>query len=194
MTSSDGTCRPFDARANGTIFGSGAGVVLLKSLDRAIADGDTIYATILGSAINNDGGDKLSYTASSVTGQVACMRAALAKAQVDPATIDLVEAHGAATLLGDPLEIEALNRAYGHRAAGSCQIGSVKGNVGHLEAAAGVIGLIKTAAGSPSRCHSAQRWLHFAQPAHPFCCGAVSSCRSTACLATGPARPTSRYQ
>jgi acyl transferase domain-containing protein/NADPH:quinone reductase-like Zn-dependent oxidoreductase/aryl carrier-like protein len=145
VTSPEGICRPFGAGANGTVFGSGVGAVLLKSLERAEADGDHIYAVVRGSAINNDGGDKLSYTASSVAGQVACMQAALAAASVDPATIDYVEGHGAATLLGDPLEIEALNRAYGQRPTGRCAVGSVKGNIGHLEAAAGIIGLIKAA-------------------------------------------------
>ncbi len=145
VSSPDGCCRPFDAEANGTVFGSGAGVVVLKRLDRALADGDQIYATLLGSAINNDGGEKLSYTASCVAGQVACMQQALRTAAVDPVTIDYVEAHGAATLMGDPLEIDALNRAYGPRPAGHCGVGSVKGNLGHLEAAAGIIGLIKTA-------------------------------------------------
>ncbi|HWC90443.1 MAG TPA: polyketide synthase, partial [Pirellulales bacterium] len=145
VTSPEGICRPFGAGANGTVFGSGVGAVLLKSLERAEADGDHIYAVVRGSAINNDGGDKLSYTASSVAGQVACMQAALAAASIDPATIDYVEGHGAATLLGDPLEIEALNRAYGQRPTGCCAVGSVKGNIGHLEAAAGIIGLIKAA-------------------------------------------------
>jgi acyl transferase domain-containing protein/acyl carrier protein len=143
ILSPDGHCRPFDARACGTLFGSGVGVVVLKPLDRAVADGDHIYALVLGSALNNDGGDKLSYTAASVDGQERCIRAAFVAAQVEPATIGYVEAHGTATALGDPIEIDALNRVFGK--AGRCSIGSVKGNVGHLEAAAGVIGLIKAA-------------------------------------------------
>ncbi len=143
VLSPDGHCRPFDARACGTLFGSGVGVVVLKPLDRALADRDHIYALVLGSALNNDGGDKLSYTASSADGQERCIRAAFATAQVEPATIGYVEAHGTATVLGDPIEIDALNRVFGQ--AGHCGIGSVKANIGHLEAAAGIIGFIKAA-------------------------------------------------
>ncbi|MBL8826079.1 MAG: polyketide synthase dehydratase domain-containing protein [Planctomycetaceae bacterium] len=145
VVSPTGRCRPFSAAADGTVFGNGAGLVVLKTLNRALADGDRIYAVIRGSAINNDGGDKLSYTASSVAGQIQCVRAALAAAGVEHSTIGYVEAHGTATLLGDPLEVDALNQAYGDGKHHRCGIGSFKGNIGHLEAAAGVIGLIKTA-------------------------------------------------
>src|SRR5207253_111653 len=107
IVSPDGHCRPFDARAQGTIFGSGLGLVVLKPLARALADGDHTYAVIRGSAVNNDGGSKLSYTASSVEGQTAATREALAVAGVDPGTISYVEAHGTATYLGDPLEVDA---------------------------------------------------------------------------------------
>lgn len=146
IVSPDGRCRPFDAAARGTLFGSGVGFVLLKPLTRAIEDGDHIRAVIRGTAVNNDGGEKLSYTASTVEGQERCIRAALARADVDPATISYVEAHATATLLGDPVEIDALNRAFGGSSArtGSCRVGSVKGNIGHLEAAAGIASLIKT--------------------------------------------------
>ncbi|HUG66829.1 MAG TPA: beta-ketoacyl synthase N-terminal-like domain-containing protein [Pirellulaceae bacterium] len=142
--SPEGHCRPFDADARGTLFGSGVALVVLKPLDHALADRDHIWAVIRGSAINNDGGEKLSYTASSVEGQVRAVRTALAAAAIDPATIGYVEAHGTATTLGDPLEVQALNRAFdlaGSR--GSCAIGSVKANVGHLESVAGVVALIK---------------------------------------------------
>ncbi len=126
--------------ADGTVFGSGAGVVVLKTLARAQSDGDHIYAVIRGSAVNNDGGDKLSYTATSVAGQRACAQAALAAAGVKPASVGYVEAHGTATLLGDPLEVDALNQVYGEGLRDRCGLGSLKGNVGHLEAAAGVLG------------------------------------------------------
>ena len=145
IVSRDGVCRPFDAGANGTVFGSGSGIVVLKSLDRALADGDHIYALIRGSASNNDGSKKLSYTSTSVVGQESCIRAALAAAGVDRSSISYIEAHGTATFMGDPLEIDALNRVYGDGVNDRCGVGSVKGNVGHLEAAAGVIGLIKSA-------------------------------------------------
>jgi amino acid adenylation domain-containing protein len=147
MVSADGTCRPFDADATGTIFGSGAGVVLLKRLEDAIADGDHIYAVVRGAGINNDGASKVGFTAPSALGQAAVIEMAHAGAGVDPRSISYVECHGTATPLGDPIEIAGLTKAF---AAGTndvqfCAIGSVKGNVGHLDAAAGVTGLIKTA-------------------------------------------------
>ncbi|MFL5339449.1 MAG: SDR family NAD(P)-dependent oxidoreductase [Gemmataceae bacterium] len=143
IVSPDGHCRPFDACARGTLFGSGVGVVVLKPLDAAVADGDHVYAVIRGTAMNNDGSEKLSYAAASVEGQERCIRAAFVAAGVEPATVGYVEAHGTATALGDPVEVDALNRVFGRR--GRCGVGSVKGNVGHLEAAAGIIGLIKAA-------------------------------------------------
>lgn len=143
--SPDGHCRAFDAAARGTVFGSGVGIVVLKPLVAAIAGRDSIYAVIRGSAINNDGGEKISYTASSLDGQADAIIEALAIAGVEPETLAYVEAHGTGTLLGDPLEVAALTRAFrsstGRR--GFCALGSVKTNVGHLEAAAGVAGLIK---------------------------------------------------
>ncbi|MEP0940188.1 MAG: beta-ketoacyl synthase N-terminal-like domain-containing protein, partial [Rhizobiaceae bacterium] len=147
ILSPDGKCRAYDAKAEGTVFGSGAGVVVLKHVEDALADGDRIYAVILGSAVNNDGAEKLSYTASSTVGQQRAMDAAFAAAEVAPSTIGYVEGHGTGTVVGDPLEVEALRRCFaadqqvGH---GSCYLGSVKTNIGHLEQAAGIASLIKT--------------------------------------------------
>jgi acyl transferase domain-containing protein len=145
ILSPDGHCRPFDARAQGTVFGSGAGLVALKRLEDARADGDTVRALILGSAVNNDGCGKVGYTAPSVEGQAAVITEALAAADVEPETISYLEAHGTATPLGDPVEIQALRRAFGDRngGAGLRAIGSVKSNVGHLDIAAGIAGLLK---------------------------------------------------
>lgn len=147
MVSADGVCRPFEERANGTIFGSGIGVVLLKRLSDAIADGDHIYATITGSALNNDGASKVGYTAPSVERQADVVRAAHRAAGVSPRSIGYVECHGTATPLGDPIEFAGLVNAFsgGTDERGFCALGSVKGNVGHLDVAAGVTGLIKTA-------------------------------------------------
>lgn len=147
IMSPDGHCRPFDAGAAGTVAGSGAGVVLLKPLSAARADGDLIHAVIRGSAINNDGALKAGYTAPSIDGQAAVIAEAQAMAGVHPETISYIEAHGTATPLGDPIEIAALTQAF--RAQTNerqfCAVGSVKSNVGHLDTAAGVTGLIKTA-------------------------------------------------
>lgn len=143
--SPDGHCRPFDAHAGGIRGGAGAGVVVLKRLADALKAGDSIRAVILGAAVNNDGAAKMGYTAPSVEGQAAVVTAALAAARVDPASISYVEAHGTATPVGDPIEIAALERAFGSTDRKRfCAIGSVKGNIGHLDAAAGVAGLIKT--------------------------------------------------
>jgi len=138
----DAHIRPFDANARGTVFGSGAGAIVLKRLSDALADRDTIHAVIRGSAINNDGSDKGAFSAPSKSGQLAVIKAALRDAAVDPQTIGYVEAHGTGTLVGDPIEVGALTEAYGGEPAGRA-IASVKGNVGHLGAAAGVCGLIK---------------------------------------------------
>ncbi|MDZ8094722.1 MAG: aminotransferase class III-fold pyridoxal phosphate-dependent enzyme [Nostoc sp. DedQUE05] len=147
MLSGDGHCRPFDANAQGTMFNNGAGVVVLKRLEDALHDGDRIYAVIRGSGINNDGADKVSFTAPSVDGQAEAIAMAQAYANFHPETISYIEAHGTATPLGDPIEIEALTQAFRvHTDAKQfCAIGSLKSNVGHLVAAAGVAGLIKTA-------------------------------------------------
>ncbi|HEV2348029.1 MAG TPA: SDR family NAD(P)-dependent oxidoreductase [Actinocrinis sp.] len=145
ILSKDGHCRPFDAAADGTVAGDGAGAVVLKRLEDAIADGDHIHAVIRGTAVNNDGAAKMAITAPSVAGQTAVIAEALAVAGVDPATVDYVETHGTATPLGDPIEVRALADAFGGGLApGSCLLGAVKSNIGHLDAAAGVAGLIKT--------------------------------------------------
>ncbi|MBC7840749.1 MAG: SDR family NAD(P)-dependent oxidoreductase [Gemmatimonadaceae bacterium] len=144
--SPDGHCRPFDVDARGTRAGAGAGIVVLKRLEDAIADRDTIQAVILGAAINNDGAGKAGYTAPSVDGQMEVIATAQALTGVTPDTISYVEAHGTATPLGDPIEVAALTRVFreGTESRGFCTIGSLKANLGHLDAAAGVAGLIKT--------------------------------------------------
>jgi acyl transferase domain-containing protein len=146
ILSPDGHCRPFDRRAAGTIGGSGVGLVLLKRLNDALADGDTIHSVIKGSAINNDGSMKVGYTAPSVAAQAEVIAEAQMMAGVEADTISYVEAHGTATALGDPIEVEALTQAFRQSTTNReyCALGSVKSNIGHLDAAAGVTGLIKT--------------------------------------------------
>ena len=146
MLSKDGHCRPFDAECSGTTFNDGAGVVALRRLQDAIDDGDHIHAVIRGCATGNDGASKVSFTAPSVVGQAAVLTAALKDASVDPATVGYVEAHGTATPMGDPIELAALNRAYGgpSDAGRNCALGSVKSSIGHLAHAAGVVGFITT--------------------------------------------------
>ncbi len=146
IASPDGHCRPFDARAAGTVFGHGLGVVVLRRLDEALADGDVIHAVLRGSAINNDGSQKVGFTAPSVDGQSAVIAEALSVSGVEPEDIGYVEAHGTGTALGDPIEIEALTQAFRARTAerGFCALGSVKSNIGHLGTASGIAGLIKT--------------------------------------------------
>jgi acyl transferase domain-containing protein len=147
INSPDAQVRPFDANARGTVFGSGCGVVALRRLSDALADGDTIQAVILGTAINNDGAGKSVFSAPSKTGQIAVIEAALRDSGVDPDTIGFVEAHGTGTVVGDPIEVAALTEAYRRHTqrTGYCAIASVKGNVGHLGAASGICGLIKAA-------------------------------------------------
>ncbi|MFV0607169.1 MAG: amino acid adenylation domain-containing protein [Niabella sp.] len=146
MLSADGHTRTFDAEAKGTIFSDGVGAVLLKSLQEAQKDGDTIYAIIKGVGVNNDGGDKGSFSAPSTEGQYGAIHMAIKDAHVNPANISYVEAHGTATPLGDPIEIEGLKMAFGNQDQKQyCALGSVKTNMGHLTHAAGVAGLIKTA-------------------------------------------------
>ncbi|MCK5058711.1 MAG: acyltransferase domain-containing protein, partial [Candidatus Aminicenantes bacterium] len=146
ILSRDGVTRTFDAKATGTVFGSGVGVVVLRRLEDAAADGDFIHAVIKGSAINNDGSAKVGFTAPSVEGQARVITEAQGVAGIDTETITYVEAHGTATNLGDPIEIEALTQAFRQktRKKGYCAIGSVKSNFGHLATAAGIAGLIKT--------------------------------------------------
>ncbi len=147
MVSADGHCRTFDDAADGTVFGAGAGVVLLKRLEDALAEGDHVYAVIRGHGISNDGRGKLGYTAPSADGQAAAIPAAQAMAGVSPGSIGYVECHGTATPLGDPIEFAGLLKAFraGTEARGFCRLGSVKPNVGHLDVAAGAAGLIKAA-------------------------------------------------
>jgi amino acid adenylation domain-containing protein len=146
VVSPDGHCRAFDAAAQGSIFGSGVGLVVLKRLEDALAARDNVRAVILGSAVTNDGSVKVGFTAPGVEGQAAVISEALAMAGVDPTTIGYLEAHGTGTALGDPIEIRAVTRAFGEYTdrRGFCAIGSLKSNVGHLDVAAGVAGLIKT--------------------------------------------------
>lgn len=145
ILSPDGHCRPFDAAARGTRAGAGAGIVVLKRLDDALADGDCIHAVIRGAAINNDGAAKAGYTAPSIDGQVEAIVMAQALAGVDPRSIGYIETHGTGTPLGDPIEIAALTQAFRASTSdtGFCHLGSLKANIGHLDAAAGVAGLIK---------------------------------------------------
>ena len=146
IVSSDGHCRAFDARADGTIFGSGAGVVVLKRLKAAIADGDRVYAVIKGSAANNDGGMKVGYMAPSGDGQAGVAAEAMAIAGITADTVTYVEAHGTGTVIGDPIEVAGLAQAFRVTTdkKGFCAMGSVKTNVGHLQIASGIVGFIKT--------------------------------------------------
>ncbi|MFD3487838.1 amino acid adenylation domain-containing protein [Streptomyces sp. NPDC058665] len=146
ILSPTGRCRPFDSEADGTVGGNGVAAVLLKRLDRALADGDTVHAVILGSAVNNDGAGKVGFSAPGVAGQVDVVRQALRRASVPGESISYVEAHGTGTRIGDPVELEALGRALGEGTGrtGFCAVGSVKSNIGHLDSCAGMAGLIKT--------------------------------------------------
>lgn len=145
ILSRDGHCRPFDQQANGTIKGNGCGVIVLKSLEQAVKDKDHIYSIIKSTTINNDGANKMGFTAPSVSGQAKVIEEALYLANLEGKDIGYIEAHGTGTPLGDPIEIQALTKAYGQVDGGKCAIGSLKANIGHLDAAAGVAGVIKTA-------------------------------------------------
>lgn len=147
MESADGHCYAFDARANGTVFSRGVGVVILKRLQDSLRDGDHIYAVLKGGAINNDGNLKAGYTAPGVTGQIAVIKAALTHADINPATLSFVEAHGTATPLGDPIEFSSLSQAFQQYTDKTqyCRLGSVKSNIGHTDTASGVASLIKAA-------------------------------------------------
>lgn len=147
IESIDGVCRTFDKDASGTVFSRGAGTVLLKRYEDAVADGDHIYATILGGAINNDGGNKAGFTAPSVDGQVEAAMEAIELANISAESISLVEAHGTATNVGDPIEVSSLSEAFSAYTDNKqfCAIGSVKTNIGHLDSASGVAGLMKAA-------------------------------------------------
>ncbi len=167
ILSPDGHCRAFDAQAQGTVFGNGVGVVVLKLLNQAIEDGDHIVAVIKGSAINNDGALKVGYTAPSVEGQATVVAEAQAMAQIDPRLVSYVETHGTGTVLGDPIEVTALTEAFQQNSQQplhpqTCAIGSVKTNIGHLDEAAGIAGLIKTALALKHKQIPAN--LHFKEP------------------------------
>ncbi|GGA37440.1 hypothetical protein GCM10007416_07940 [Kroppenstedtia guangzhouensis] len=142
--SPDGHCRAFDRDAQGTVSGNGVGVVVMKRLEDALRDGNTVYAVIKSTAINNDGGHKAGFTAPGVEGQASVIRAAHQAAGIKPEEVSYVETHGTGTPLGDPIEIEALKLAFGEQKPGQVMIGSVKTNIGHLDAAAGVAGFVKT--------------------------------------------------
>ncbi|HAU1765486.1 TPA: amino acid adenylation domain-containing protein [Legionella pneumophila] len=147
IVSPEGYCRPFSINANGTVFSNGVGVVVLKRLDDALRDNNTIYAVIQSRGVNNDGVDKLGFTAPSISGQMSCIKDALHQAQLTADKMDYVEAHGSATALGDVIEVHALSTVYREETERTqyCAIGSVKANIGHTDAAAGIAGLIKTA-------------------------------------------------
>ena len=168
ILSPDGHCRPFDAAAEGTVFGSGVGLVVLRRLADAVADRDHVYAVIRGSAVNNDGAGKVGYLAPSVDGQASVITEALGIAGIDAATIDYVEAHGTGTPVGDPIEVAALTQAFRRDtdATGYCAIGSVKGNIGHTDTAAGTASLIKVALALHHRAMPPS--LHFTAP-NPAC-------------------------
>ena len=146
ILSPDGYCRTFDAKAQGSVLTNGVGVVAIKRFRDAVEDGDYIYAIIRGSATNNDGSQRVSYTAPGLDGQSGVMAEALGSAGVDPATISYVEAHGTATELGDAVEVAAMVKTFrmSTQEKNFCAIGSIKPNIGHLDRASGVTGLIKT--------------------------------------------------
>ena len=143
IMSQDGLCRAFDDNSTGTVFGSGAALVVLRRLEDALEDGDDIKAVVLASAINNDGAQKANYLAPSVDGQADAVADAIEIANIEPSTISYIEAHGTGTNIGDPIELTALNDVYGESAPGSVGIGSVKTNIGHIDTAAGAASLIK---------------------------------------------------
>ncbi len=162
LLSPDGHCRTFDAQAEGCVFSDGVGVVVLKELQQAIKDGDTIQAVIKGSATNNDGSDKIGFTAPSIRGQAKVIRAAHEAANVQSESIGYVEAHGTATQLGDPIEIQALTQAFRTDKKEFCAIGAVKSNIGHLNIAAGVASFIKVVLSMKNRLIPPS--LHFQSP------------------------------
>lgn len=143
--SRDGHCRTFDAESSGTVFGSGVGIVLLKKLSEAIKDNDRIYAVIKGTFINNDGSDKSSYPSPGHRGQFECISQGFSRAGINPESIQFMEAHGTGTIVGDPIEVQSLSKAFNSKSKGYCAIGSLKPNIGHLGAASGVASLIKLA-------------------------------------------------
>ncbi len=192
IASPDGHCRVFDAEATGTIFGSGVGIVVLKRLGDALADRDTIHAVIKGSAVNNDGASKLGYTAPGSKGQAEVIVRAQAMAGVAIEHIGYIEAHGTGTALGDPIEVAALTRAFrtATTATQFCALGSVKANIGHLDAAAGVAGLIKSVLALKHR--QIPPSLNFVQP-NPNIDFSTSPFYVNTALTPWPASVGSRY-
>lgn len=188
ILSPDGRCRPFDAGSQGTVFGSGVAIVVLRRLTDALADGDHIYAVVRGSAINNDGAGKVGYLAPSVDGQATAIAEALAVAGVDARDVDHVEAHGTGTPVGDPIEVAALTEAFRQTtdAVGYCTIGSVKGNIGHTDTAAGLAGVIKVALAMDRG--ELPPTLHF-EASNPDCAFAESPFRVQAERSTWGSRP-----
>jgi len=164
IPSPDGSCRPFDTKGKGTVFSNGVGAVVLKRLDDAVRDRDTIYALVSGWAINNDGNNKVSYMAPSINGQAEVITMAQSFAEISPEQISYIEAHGTATQLGDPIEIAALKKAFSKKTDKKqfCGIGSVKSNIGHTDAAAGVASFIKTCLAAYHRIIPAT--IHFSEP------------------------------
>ena len=163
IQSPDGTCRPFDRDARGTVGGSGGGFLVLKPLSRALADGDTVWSVIKGVAMNNDGAGKAGFTAPAIAGQAKVSREALDDGGLNADSISFIETHGTGTPLGDPIEMEALHRVYGHLGAGdTIALGAVKSNIGHLNSAAGVAGVVKAALALRSGTLPAT--LHFREP------------------------------
>jgi acyl transferase domain-containing protein/acyl carrier protein len=163
MTASkDGHCKAFDIDSSGTVGGEGVGIIVLKRLEDALNDRDHIYSIIRSSSVNNDGNRKIGYTAPSIIGQYECIRTAHQIAEVEPKSISYIETHGTGTKLGDSVEIEALNKAFNYDTTHQCSIGSLKTNLGHLDAAAGVAGLIKTALSLKHNVIPAS--LHFTAP------------------------------
>ncbi len=164
IPSPDGYCRPFDAKSHGTVFSNGVGVVVLKRLEDALYDRDIIYALVSGWALNNDGKNKVSYMAPSVEGQAEVIRMAHSFAGISPEQIGYIETHGSGTMLGDPIEITALKKVFSNKTDKKqfCGIGSVKSNIGHTDAAAGVASFIKTCMAAYQR--KIPRTIHFSAP------------------------------
>lgn len=162
--SADGHTRPYSAQARGTVFTQGAGVVVLRRLSDALADGDHVHAVVLGSAVGNDGADRAGFTAPSPIGQARTIAEALAVGDVDPRSVSYVEGHGTGTILGDPIEVQALRRVFGDAERPWCGLGSVKGNIGHADSAAGVAGFIKVVQALERRTIPASLHAHPANP------------------------------
>jgi 3-oxoacyl-(acyl-carrier-protein) synthase/acyl carrier protein len=194
--SADGHCRPFDASASGTVFGSGVGIVVLKRLADAQADGDTIYAVLKGWALNNDGGVRAGYMAPSAEGQAEVIRMALDRANVDARTIGFVETHGTGTPLGDPIEVAGLTRAFRLSTpdTGFCALGSIKANIGHIESASGATGLIKAVLALYHRQIPPAAALRAAEPADRPAQHALLRLQPVAAMAGGPGPAAGRRQ